>query len=99
MKRWHELVARGLIGGILAGSVVALWFLLVDALAGHPFHTPGALARTLSHHGAAVPMARLVAAYTVVHFGVFAALGIVAAWVLNALELRPALLWGVIFGI
>src|SRR5207245_2674365 len=49
MKRpVNELIAHGVVGGFLAGLVVALWFLLVDSLAGRPFHTPAVLASVLS---------------------------------------------------
>ncbi len=100
MKRpTNQLLAHGIAGGLLAGLVVALWFFVVDLLAGQPFQTPAALAATLSHHAAAAATPPLVAVYTVIHFGVFACLGITAAWALDALQLRPALLWGVIFGI
>src|SRR5207302_344366 len=30
----HQLIADGVVGGVLAGLVVALWFLAVDSLAG-----------------------------------------------------------------
>ena len=100
MKRsTNQLLAQGITGGMLAGLVVVVWFLIVDFMAGQPFHTPAALASTLSHHGARAPTSQLVAAYSVIHFGVFACLGVIAAWALDALQLRPALLWGVIFGI
>lgn len=100
MKRpMNELIAQGLVSGILAGFVVALWFLVVDSFAGQVLHTPAALASALSHHPIAAPTFRMVGAYTVIHFGVFACLGIVAAWALDALQLRPGLLLGVIFGI
>jgi hypothetical protein len=95
----HEQLARGVAGGILAGFVVALWFLVVDVITGHPFHTPAALAGALSHQAIASPTFRLVTVYTVLHFGVFACLGIAAVWALDVLALHPGLLLGVIFGI
>jgi hypothetical protein len=79
--------------------VVAVWFLVVDAFNGQAFHTPAALASALSHHPIATPTFRLVAAYTVVHFGVFACVGVIAAWALDALQLRAGLLFGILFGI
>ena len=40
MKRSSsELIAHGVVGGVLAGLVVALWFLILDSLAGYPFRT------------------------------------------------------------
>jgi hypothetical protein len=95
----HQQLARGVVGGILAGLVVAIWFLVVDVIAGQPFHTPAALAGALSRQAIPSPTLRLVAVYTVLHFGVFACLGVVAVWALDALALHAGLLLGVIFGI
>jgi len=100
MKRpSNELIYHGVIGGILAGLVVVLWFLVVDTLAGQPFLTPAALASALYHVPFEGPSFRLVAMYSVVHFGVFAVLGVCAAWVMVALDAAPRLLLGVFFGI
>src|SRR5207247_5219541 len=80
MKRsLHGLIADGVVGGVLAGLVVALWFLAVDSLAGRPFHTPAALASALTRQEVGPPTFRLVAAYSVVPFGVFALLRVAVA--------------------
>src|SRR6266702_4582418 len=77
MKRSiHHLIADGVVGGLLAGLVVALWFLVVDSVAGRPFHTPAALAATLAGQEVGPPTLRLVVAYSLIHFGVFALLGV-----------------------
>lgn len=95
-----ELIYHGVIGGILAGLVVVLWFLIVDSFAGNPFHTPSALASAIFDHRPVAPTTvRLVAMYSVLHFGVFALLGVCAAWVMVALHTTPRLLLGVLFGI
>jgi hypothetical protein len=99
MKQTTQRIAHGVIGGILAGLVVALWFLVVDSLAGRPFHTPAVLAGALSPQDVAGPTFRLVAAYTVLHFAVFALLGVAVAWAIAALRLPPRLLLGVPFGV
>jgi hypothetical protein len=101
MKRpGHELIAHGVIGGILAGVVVALWFLVVDAIVwGQPFRTPTMLAGALYDRPMTNPTVQLVVMYSVVHFGVFAILGIVAAWAMELLHTAPRLLLGVIFGL
>src|SRR4029077_16283742 len=87
MKRPNnELIYHGVIGGILAGLVVVLWFLVVDSLAGNPFGTPAALASAIfDNRPATATTFRLVAMYSVLHFGVFALLGVCAAWVMVAL--------------
>src|SRR2546422_7325836 len=100
MKRsLHGLIADGVVGGILAGLVVALWFLAVDSLAGRPFHTPAALASALTRQEIGPPTFRLVTAYSVLHFGVFAVLGVVVAGAMAALRTPPRLLFGVLFGL
>jgi hypothetical protein len=101
MKRpSNELIYHGVIGGMLAGLVVVLWFLVVDSLAGNPFGTPAALASAIFDNRPAVATTfRLVAMYSVLHFGVFALLGVCAAWVMVALHAAPRLLLGVLFGI
>ncbi len=100
MKRSiHHLIADGVVGGVLAGLVVALWFLVVDSLAGRPFHTPAALAGALTRQPIGPPTLRLVAAYTVVHFAVFALLGIAMAGAIAVLRTPPRLLFGVLFGL
>jgi len=100
MKRSiNEVIADGVVGGALAGLVVALWFLVVDAVAGRPFHTPALLASVVVRQEMTGPTFRLVAAYTVVHFGVFALLGVAMAAAITALQAPPRLLLGVIFGL
>src|SRR6266699_327685 len=100
MKRSiHHLIADGVVGGALAGLVVAMWFLVVDSVAGRPFHTPTVLASALTGQETAAGSFRLVAAYTVVHFAVFACLGVAVAGVITALRTPPRLLFGVLFGL
>src|SRR5229473_4635529 len=84
----QAVIVQGVMGGILAGLVVALWFLVVDVLVGHPFRTPTLLAGVLLHREFPQATFRLVAAYSVLHFGVFALLGVAMAWVSAALAAR-----------
>ncbi|MGH7699140.1 MAG: hypothetical protein ACREMJ_01255 [Gemmatimonadales bacterium] len=100
MKRPLDVVvAEGLTGGVLAGAVVALWFLVVDAVAGEPFRTPAVLAYLFFARETLEISIELVAFYTILHLGVFAGLGIATAWVLDALDTPPALLLGAAFGV
>src|SRR5437588_525146 len=100
MKRSiHHLIADGVVGGLLAGLVVALWFLVVDSVAGRPFHTPAALAGALTRQPIGPPTFRLVAAYSVVHFAVFALLGLAMAEAIAVLRTPPRLVFGVLFGL
>jgi hypothetical protein len=95
----QAVIVQGATGGVLAGLVVALWFLVADATAGHPFRTPAVLAAVLLHGEFPQATFRLVSAYTVLHFGVFALLGVAMAQVCAALAGPPRLLLGVVFGL
>lgn len=90
---------HGVVGGLVAGAVVALWFLVVDVVSAEAFRTPSVLAAEILGETDAVPTVRLVFAYTVLHFGVFAALGAATGAVLAATGVAPGLLVGGVFGI
>jgi hypothetical protein len=92
-------LGRGLIGGLAAGAVVALWFLIVDLATAGAFHTPTVLARTLLGDPGATASVALVTTYTVLHFGVFALLGMAAAWFIAVLGVSPSLRLGALFGV
>jgi hypothetical protein len=77
---------------------VALWFLGLDLIAGQPFATPARLAGAVIG-GEPVAGVRLVLTYTVLHLGVFAVIGMVAATFLGAAGLAPGLLVGAVFGL
>lgn len=95
----REMVAHGVIGGLFAGAVVAVWFLILDLIAGHPFRTPANLAHVLLEPSAVVGDFRLVALYTVLHFTVFGMLGALAGYLLRITDAKPGWLVGVLFGI
>lgn len=93
------VVVRGATGGLLAGGVVALWFLAVDSIAGVPFRTPALLSGVLFQIEPAPISFQGVAAYSVLHFGVFALLGIAMAWLSTTLPAPPRLLPSVALGL
>jgi hypothetical protein len=93
----HALV-HGAVGGLIAGLVVAFWFLNVDLIAGRPFETPARLADAVIG-GDHAPGLRLVVTYTILHLGVFAGLGIAAASFIRAVGVSPGLLVGAVFGL
>jgi len=95
----QAVIVHGVIGGLLAGFVVALWFLVADTVAGHPFRTPALLAGVLLNHEFSQVTARLVVVYTVLHFGVFAILGVGMAWLSAAFTAPPRLLLSLVFGV
>lgn len=89
----------GVVGGLIAGAVVALWFLVFDFMSGTTFSTPANLASLVLGQSLGEPTATLVVFYTILHFGVFAVLGGVTAWLLSVLNVQPGLLVGALFGI
>jgi hypothetical protein len=94
----HNPTREGTIAGIIGASSVALWFLMVDSIAGRPFFTPAILGASLfdllGGGFGGRGLATHVAAYTVVHFAAFILIGIAAAMVMNALDRKPSLLIG-----
>ncbi len=91
----------GVVGGVIAGAVVALWFLVFDFMGGTIFSTPANLATLVLGQslGESTATLTLVVFYTILHFGVFSILGAIAAWLLSVLNVQPGLLVGALFGI
>ncbi len=81
---WVGVLAEGAAAGAIGGTVVVMWFLFHDLGSGsNPFQTPAILggvilegARNTAGIAAGSP---LVMGYTVLHFAVFVAFGVVAA--------------------
>jgi hypothetical protein len=91
-------VKRGLVGGFAAASVLALWFLLIDSMAGRPFHTPAFLARVLLGGDEVTLSVAQIALYTVIHFALFLLLGAAIGWLMDRLRVVPVLLMGMLLG-
>jgi hypothetical protein len=76
----HSVLGEGTDVGIIGGLVVAVWFLLVDAIAGHPFQTPSLLGQVVLLGNRDPDTSRLafgaILFYTAFHFIVFILLGI-----------------------
>jgi hypothetical protein len=75
----HSIIGEGTDVGLIGGLAVAVWFAILDLLAGHPFQTPSLLGQVVlfgdrtpeTHHlifGA-------ILLYTAFHFIVFALIG------------------------
>lgn len=93
------VVREGILVGLVGASAVALWFLALDALQGSVLQTPSTLGGLLftANTGAAAMGVNLgwVLGYTVFHFGVFIALGIVLSAVAATGDETPPLLLGI----
>ncbi len=81
---WVGVLAEGAAAGVIGGAVVVMWFLLHDLGSGsNPFRTPamlgGVILEGTRNPAAAAVSGPLVMAYTVLHFAVFIAFGVLAA--------------------
>jgi hypothetical protein len=95
----HGTVREGIITGALGATGVAVWFLIVDTIAGQPFFTP----RTLGESVKAVvapesimSASAIVALYTVFHYAVFFLAGIALVALIHGSKRQPAMLSGVV---
>ena len=94
----HSTIREGVIAGALGALAVALWFLLIDGIAGRALHTPallGALVlRTPDPIGASEGPNRLMLAalYTPIHFILFALFGVLVMFLMHRAKKQPSLL-------
>lgn len=91
-------VAReGFQAGVIGAAAVAVWFMVLDTLAGQPFYTPALLGAGLFHgtttagvQGMPEPAALLVLGYTIFHGLAFVIAGLIIATVVAMFERTPA---------
>lgn len=99
MAERHSSIREGIIGGVLGATTIAIWFLIVDVIAGHALYTPDLLGRGLISilgKPPAMPdtMATHVLAYTLFHYAAFALVGIIVASIVHQSARTPAVLAG-----
>ncbi len=84
----------GLYAGVIGAAIVALWFLVIDTIAGRPLHTPTLLGTLLIKGTAAMATATvdaaMVAAYTAVHVVAFVIVGLMASYLVTLFDRYPA---------
>src|SRR5205807_10630895 len=100
LKAWLGILREGVIAGIEAGVVVALWFLVYYLAMAQAFRTPallGAAIFTGLRKASALDITpALVIGYTIIHFIAFIAFGLAAALIIEASEREPIILLGVL---
>jgi hypothetical protein len=89
---------HGLVAGVLAATVMAFWFLVIDASLGAPFRTPGLLAGSLVGVDGFETRPGLIALYTLIHYAAFMVVGVLVAWTLMKMEVSPGILLGLLVG-
>jgi hypothetical protein len=93
----HDVVREGLIAGVLGATSVALWFLILDTIAGRPFYTPAtlgtALLGVLGPAGSEGTITRVIV-YTIFHYGVFVLAGMLLVAVAHRARVESSVLAG-----
>jgi hypothetical protein len=76
----HSTVAEGIATGVIGAIIVAIWYFIVDTAGGQPLHTPNVLGKIFLRGDLAPPAGRIVPqavlGYSVIHFVVFALVGV-----------------------
>ena len=92
-----RILREGFIAGLIGAGAVALWFLIVDVIAGRPFFTPAMLGSAVFwgvHDPAQVVIeySRIIG-YTMIHVSAFIVVGVVAAALAAEVEVAPPTLY------
>jgi hypothetical protein len=99
--RRANVVAEGLVAGILAHLAIALVLVVADLAGGRWFfYTPTLVGRVLlegSRECQASPSAIILLAYTSIHLVVLSLFGMLASWLVSSSEERPGLWFGALF--
>lgn len=99
MPSKHSVLREGVLAGLSGAAAIAIWFLLLDTMRGAPLATPALLGSHLLQAvgvgSTSVSTATQVLSYTIVHFGLFILVGIIAATIVRSAERTPAILIGV----
>ena len=96
-----HILEDGLFAGTIGGGLVALWYLVLDSIAGRPLFTPALLGSVLfkgATDTAAVAIEpQVVAWYTAVHFLSFLGIGLIASWLATQFERFPSVWVAILF--
>jgi hypothetical protein len=101
-ERPHNFLREGAITGFIGATAIAVWFLLVDTIAGQPFATPIFLGKgVVSVLGKSMNMMgdtafTQVLGYTIFHYVAFIVVGIVLTVIVHQAERTPAILAGLL---
>lgn len=94
----HPLLHDGIIAGLIGAAAIAVWFLAIDTIAGHPFRTPAVLGNglldVLGPADSTDSTATFVIVYTIFHFAAFMFVGLLAALIVHLAKHEPSILLG-----
>jgi hypothetical protein len=97
----NRILREGFIAGCIGAGSVALWFLVIDLVNGHPFFTPAMLGGAVffgDHPPQVVIEFSRIVGYTMIHVSAFVVVGCVAAALAAQVEEAPSTLFLVIVG-
>jgi uncharacterized membrane protein YphA (DoxX/SURF4 family) len=94
----HPLLREGIVAGLIGAMTIAVWFGLLDVIAGRPFFTPATLGRALLSVFGPIPpedgMTTFVLVYTIFHFTAFIFVGLLASFIVTLARKEPSILLG-----
>src|SRR5437773_9459618 len=95
-----RILREGFIAGLIGAGAVALWFLVVDVIAGRPFFTPAMLGSAVfwgvrDPSMVVIEYSRIIG-YTMIHVSAFIVVGTVAAVLAAEVEVAPPTLYLVV---
>ena len=98
-QRHRNLLVEGAITGAIGATAVALWFLMVDAVEGHPLYTPELLGQaffSLFGPPAGESPTQYIVGYTILHYVLFMLVGTVLAAIVRRADEDPHVLAGLV---
>ena len=100
MDLWKRALQEGFVAGVIGAAAVAIWFLIVDTVDGHPFYTPALLGSAV-FWGLRDPSTvqityPAIIGYTMIHVVAFWLVGTVAALLAALVDRVPATLFLVV---
>lgn len=97
MKHYSTALRAGFIGGGIGAIIVAIWFSIVDLIAGQPFFTPAALGSAIFlgiRDPTMITVSILpVLSYTMIHFFTFFVVAFITALVFKEAKKNQNVLW------
>lgn len=100
LLRTNPMLRQGISAGLIGAGVVAVWFLVVDSVAGRPLFTPAALGSAIFNGAAGPPGVEFstttLLGYTLIHLAAFLLAGVVASVLVTQAEKAPHLVFGII---
>jgi hypothetical protein len=93
MATQNRVIKEGVSAGLIGATAIAIWFAIIDAIAGKMLATPIMLGTSLGSlvlQGGTPSTAAAFLGYTVFHFALFIGIGVVFSMVVNGAERVPS---------